>query len=229
MVVNAIERAADEGDAAVGLEFAAARSSSACDSRRAGRANGWRAQRADALLAIAKASLASTAAGPRASVPGGSGRGARCRRPECACASRASRITIKSSFTSTKKPSAEGSAAPICRSTASSDSRATAASSRSYEDERGAPLDVGRKQRTVSTPLKRALWSRDRGCTFPGCPNRALHRCASHPPLGRRRRDQPREPHAALLASPPRCCTRAGSVSAVIGPARSILSAPTAA
>ncbi len=37
------------------------------------------------------------------------------------------------------------------------------------EDERGTPLDVGRKQRTVSTPLKRALWSRDRGCSFPGC------------------------------------------------------------
>jgi hypothetical protein len=33
----------------------------------------------------------------------------------------------------------------------------------------GTPLDVGRKQRTVSTPLKRALYSRDRGCTFPGC------------------------------------------------------------
>ena len=31
------------------------------------------------------------------------------------------------------------------------------------------PLDVGRKQRTVSTPLKRALYARDRGCTFPGC------------------------------------------------------------
>ncbi len=40
------------------------------------------------------------------------------------------------------------------------------------EDERGTPLDVGRKQRTVSTPLKRALWSRDRHCTFPGCRNR---------------------------------------------------------
>ena len=37
------------------------------------------------------------------------------------------------------------------------------------EDDRGTPLDVGRKQRTVSTPLKRALWSRDRGCSFPGC------------------------------------------------------------
>jgi hypothetical protein len=37
------------------------------------------------------------------------------------------------------------------------------------EDENGQPLDVGRKQRTVSTPLKRALYARDRGCTFPGC------------------------------------------------------------
>jgi hypothetical protein len=37
------------------------------------------------------------------------------------------------------------------------------------EDQRGRPLDVGRKHRAVSTPLRRALWSRDRGCTFPGC------------------------------------------------------------
>ena len=37
------------------------------------------------------------------------------------------------------------------------------------EDDDGTPLDVGRKRRTVSTALKRALWSRDRGCTFPGC------------------------------------------------------------
>ena len=37
------------------------------------------------------------------------------------------------------------------------------------EDESGSPLDVGRKQRTVSTPLRRALYARDRGCTFPGC------------------------------------------------------------
>ncbi len=37
------------------------------------------------------------------------------------------------------------------------------------EDSHGKPLDVGRKQRTVSTPLRRALYARDRGCTFPGC------------------------------------------------------------
>ena len=37
------------------------------------------------------------------------------------------------------------------------------------EDDHGSPLDVGRRQRTASTPLKRALHARDRGCTFPGC------------------------------------------------------------
>jgi hypothetical protein len=39
-----------------------------------------------------------------------------------------------------------------------------------FEDQNGHPLDVGRKQRTVSTSLRRALYARDRGCTFPGCP-----------------------------------------------------------
>jgi hypothetical protein len=39
------------------------------------------------------------------------------------------------------------------------------------EDERGAPLNVGRKHRTVPTAIRRALWSRDRGCSFPGCHN----------------------------------------------------------
>jgi hypothetical protein len=38
-----------------------------------------------------------------------------------------------------------------------------------FEDENGKPLDVGRKQRTISTSLRRALCARDRGCTFPGC------------------------------------------------------------
>jgi hypothetical protein len=38
-----------------------------------------------------------------------------------------------------------------------------------FEDANGHPLDVGRKQRTISTSLRRALYARDRGCTFPGC------------------------------------------------------------
>lgn len=37
------------------------------------------------------------------------------------------------------------------------------------EDANGNPLDVGRKQRTLSTSLRRALYARDRRCTFPGC------------------------------------------------------------
>jgi hypothetical protein len=40
------------------------------------------------------------------------------------------------------------------------------------DDEKGNPLDVGRKQRTVSTALRRALYARDRRCTFPGCHRR---------------------------------------------------------
>ncbi|HEU4617886.1 MAG TPA: HNH endonuclease signature motif containing protein, partial [Gammaproteobacteria bacterium] len=36
-------------------------------------------------------------------------------------------------------------------------------------DAEGTPLALGRKRRVVSTVLKRLLWTRDRGCTFPGC------------------------------------------------------------
>jgi hypothetical protein len=39
------------------------------------------------------------------------------------------------------------------------------------EDEHGAPLSVGRKYRTVTTALKRALAQRDPHCQFPGCTN----------------------------------------------------------
>src|SRR5262245_41851194 len=35
----------------------------------------------------------------------------------------------------------------------------------------GEPLDVGRKTRTISTPLRRLLRTRDKGCRFPGCAN----------------------------------------------------------
>ena len=39
------------------------------------------------------------------------------------------------------------------------------------EDEKGEPLAVGRKTRTVPAAIKRALKARDRGCRFPGCKN----------------------------------------------------------
>ena len=36
-------------------------------------------------------------------------------------------------------------------------------------DDTGRPLDVGRKHRVVSGALKKAVFARDRTCTFPGC------------------------------------------------------------
>lgn len=42
------------------------------------------------------------------------------------------------------------------------------------EDERGTPLSVGRKQRTMTGALKRALYNRDAGCSFPGCTHRSF-------------------------------------------------------
>ncbi|MDO8680918.1 MAG: DUF222 domain-containing protein [Acidobacteriota bacterium] len=41
-------------------------------------------------------------------------------------------------------------------------------------DERGRVLDVGRTSRTVTAPLARALWLRDRHCRWPGCTHSAF-------------------------------------------------------
>lgn len=38
-------------------------------------------------------------------------------------------------------------------------------------DGAGNPLAAGRRTRTISPALRRALWSRDRGCRFPSCAN----------------------------------------------------------
>ena len=39
------------------------------------------------------------------------------------------------------------------------------------ENAAGEPLNVGRKTRTISAPLRRLLTTRDKGCRFPGCAN----------------------------------------------------------
>jgi len=39
------------------------------------------------------------------------------------------------------------------------------------ESDDGEPLNVGRKTRTISAPLRRLLKARDKGCRFPGCAN----------------------------------------------------------
>ena len=41
-----------------------------------------------------------------------------------------------------------------------------------FEDADGEPLSVGRKTRIIPAAIKRALWSRDKGCRFPGCTNK---------------------------------------------------------
>jgi hypothetical protein len=45
-------------------------------------------------------------------------------------------------------------------------------------DAAGTPLDVGRRTRTIPPALRRALWSRDRGCRFPSCAN--IHHVHAH-------------------------------------------------
>jgi hypothetical protein len=45
------------------------------------------------------------------------------------------------------------------------------------EDSSGRTIDVGRKSRTLSAALRRALDGRDRGCRFPGC---SYRRCDAH-------------------------------------------------
>jgi hypothetical protein len=148
------------GEAASGVEFTSGPERSA---------DAWRAQQADALVAIAKAYL-------------GHGLGA----------------GAVASDSSSGSEAVHARTASIARSTSSADhyqvvvhvdekslrggmgradlpietiKRLTCDGSliTIVEDAKGTPLDVGRKQRTVSTPLKRALWSRDRGCSFPGC------------------------------------------------------------
>src|SRR5206468_13029623 len=40
------------------------------------------------------------------------------------------------------------------------------------QERNGEPLSLGRKRRTISPALRRALAARDRGCRFPGCDNK---------------------------------------------------------
>ena len=40
------------------------------------------------------------------------------------------------------------------------------------QERNGEPLALGRKRRTISPALRRALAARDRGCRFPGCNNK---------------------------------------------------------
>jgi len=109
----------------------------------------WRAQQADALVAVAKAYLDGGGAG------------------ESGCSATADHYQVVVHVDQTALRGGLGRAdLPIdtVKRLSCDGSLITL-----VEDENGTPLDLGRKQRTVSTALKRALWSRDRGCSFPGC------------------------------------------------------------
>jgi hypothetical protein len=78
-------------------------------------------------------------------------------------------------------------------------------------DARSEPLDVGRRTKVVSPPLRRAVIVRDGGCRVPGCerlPGPRLRaaagvvRHASRGALGGRRGDRAREPRPAVSAAP---------------------------
>jgi hypothetical protein len=136
VIAQALDRAVAAGEAPAGVEFDA---------------NAWRAQQADALVAIAKHYL-----------DGG----------EAASSSSADRyqVVVHVDASVLGKGALRGGIGradlPVetVKRLACDGSVVTAT-----EDAQGTPLDVGRKQRVVSTALKRALWSRDRGCAFPGC------------------------------------------------------------
>jgi hypothetical protein len=142
VVANALDNAVAAGDVAAGIEFASEREPAGA---------GWRAQQADALVAIAKAYLA----GGKAGDGGGSVADhyqVVVHVDETALRGGAGRSDLP--LETVKRLLCDASLIAL------------------VEDELGNPLAVGRKQRVLSTPLRRALWARDRGCTFPGCRNK---------------------------------------------------------
>ena len=188
IVAKAIERVAEAGDEAIGLEFAAGhggvresrggvREASEARDARESSPNGWRAQQADALLAMAKASLAGNAGSAGNTVNAvnavstGSADGAASRGNAPAALPEASDNYLVVVHTDDGALRGGIGRADLPIETLR---RLTCDGSivKVVEDHEGTPLDVGRKQRVVSTKLRRALWSRDRGCTFPGCRNR---------------------------------------------------------
>jgi hypothetical protein len=189
LVARAVEHAVAAGDAAFGVEFASTPERSA---------DAWTAQQADAIVAIAKAYLGggarafaaaeedepsaaehgepSAAEHGEPSAEGGDAAPARARARSAARSPATAdhyQVVVHVDESVLRKEALRGGAGrsdlpveTVRRLTCDCSLVAV------VEDEHGTPLDVGRKQRTVGTALRRALWSRDRGCVFPGCHNR---------------------------------------------------------
>jgi hypothetical protein len=138
LIVKALDYAVAAGEVTTGIEPDAIAES---------KGTAWRAQQADALVAVAKAYL-----------DGGGAEGAGATADHYQVVVHVDEKALRGSagradlpLDTIKRLMCEGSLITL------------------VEDERGNPLDVGRKQRTVSTSLKRALYARDQACTFPGC------------------------------------------------------------
>ncbi|HEX6995569.1 MAG TPA: DUF222 domain-containing protein [Gammaproteobacteria bacterium] len=156
VIAQALERAMQCGEAASGHEFMLDEDPTEVrDSAEAPctAGNGWFAQQADALVAIARAYVAGgTEAAEGASVA--DHYQVVVHVDESALRGEAGRSDLP--IETVKRLGCDASLVRI------------------IEDERGNPLAVGRKRRTAPIPLKRALWARDRGCTFPGCHRRRV-------------------------------------------------------
>lgn len=159
IIANALDRAVGAGEWASGPEF---------------EANGWPAQQADALVAVARAYLAGAVVGAHEPAyvagadPGESaepGESAGARAPLRAATADRYQVVVHVDesalrggpgrsdlpLETVKRLLCDGSMIGV------------------VEDARGQPVDLARKRRTVSASLRRALLARDRGCTFPGC------------------------------------------------------------
>jgi hypothetical protein len=182
LIAQALERAVAAGEAAIGIEFAEPRDAVRDALRHpeeppASRGDGWRAQQADALVAIARAYLSGVSRGRGGEAEiGGEDAGTLGREAE-------------TSGTEAEEGAAPRPAADHYQVVVHVDESALRGGAGRadlpidiikrltcdgsliaiVEDEHATPVAVSRKRRTVSTALRRALWARDRGCTFPGC------------------------------------------------------------
>jgi ribosome modulation factor len=192
LIVRALEAAVSAGEVALGSEYVAAYGADragrekgsepfSAGTDRSEAIDGWRAQQADALVAVAKAYLSSRATGrleERSEARAGENEDASANEdPRASDGQSASPARSLSDhhllIVHVDEQALRGGAGradlPIetVKRLACDGSLATL-----VEDGHGTPLALGRKRRVVSGALRRLLWARDRGCTFPGCHRR---------------------------------------------------------
>ncbi|HEX7063034.1 MAG TPA: DUF222 domain-containing protein [Woeseiaceae bacterium] len=165
----------------------------------------WHAQRADALVAMAKAYLSGA-------------RDARSGRPDH------HQVTVHVDESALRGSAGGRAGLPIesvRRIACDSDLVVL------VKNGQGEPLSVGRKTRVVPAAIERALWARDKGCCFPGCGGRgSCMRITSCTGRWAERRVSPTSCSSARSIT--RWCTRAASRSRRITVIAGSSAAPTA-